>query len=341
MGAPHPAPRPGAVDAVICLGCVIRGETTHYELRGRRVRPRASSRSSSTTGVPVAFGVLTTEDQDQALARSEGAGGHNVGEDAARRRRRDGPPGRSATARPDADRFRPSEPTAYPRPRAAPRPAQGLAGEGHPRAVRGGRPRASSARSTVDYKATIDDPRIDDVRILRPQEIPTYVAEGLFDLGITGRDWVEETASDVVILGELQYSKAIEPPVPHRARRAAGLAVRAASRTCPQGVRVSTRVPGAHPPLLRRARHRGRHPAVATAPPRRRCPTSSTASSTAPRPAGPCGPPGCKIIDEVLASYTELIANPAAVRRPGQAPRHGADQDAARRRAWRPGARCW
>ncbi|MCX6526360.1 MAG: ATP phosphoribosyltransferase, partial [Actinobacteria bacterium] len=43
--------------------------------------------------------------------------------------------------------------------------------------------------SSVDYKATIDDPRVADVRILRPQEIPVYVAEGLFDIGITGRDW--------------------------------------------------------------------------------------------------------------------------------------------------------
>ncbi|MGA0801636.1 MAG: hypothetical protein ACO3Q0_03255 [Ilumatobacteraceae bacterium] len=43
--------------------------------------------------------------------------------------------------------------------------------------------------SSVDYKASIDDPRIAEVRILRPQEIPEYVAEGLFDLGITGRDW--------------------------------------------------------------------------------------------------------------------------------------------------------
>ncbi|MGH9094255.1 MAG: ATP phosphoribosyltransferase, partial [Acidimicrobiales bacterium] len=44
--------------------------------------------------------------------------------------------------------------------------------------------------SEVDYRATIDDPRVADVRILRPQEIPRYVAEGMFDLGITGRDWV-------------------------------------------------------------------------------------------------------------------------------------------------------
>ncbi|MDP4649976.1 MAG: ATP phosphoribosyltransferase, partial [Ilumatobacteraceae bacterium] len=67
--------------------------------------------------------------------------------------------------------------------------------------------------SSVDYKATIDDPRIIDVRILRPQEIPQYVAEGLFDIGITGRDWVEETQSDVESLGELKYSKATSDPV--------------------------------------------------------------------------------------------------------------------------------
>ena len=67
--------------------------------------------------------------------------------------------------------------------------------------------------SAVEYKASIDDPRVDSVRILRPQEIASYVQEGLFDLGITGRDWVEETSSDVVSLGELRYSKATSQPV--------------------------------------------------------------------------------------------------------------------------------
>ena len=67
--------------------------------------------------------------------------------------------------------------------------------------------------SDVDYRATVDDPRIDEVRILRPQEIPDYVAEGLFDLGITGRDWIEETGREVVSLGELHYSKATARPV--------------------------------------------------------------------------------------------------------------------------------
>ena len=55
--------------------------------------------------------------------------------------------------------------------------------------------------SSVDYRASIDDPRVAEVRILRPQEIPVYVAEGLFDIGITGRDWVEETSSTVESLG--------------------------------------------------------------------------------------------------------------------------------------------
>ena len=66
--------------------------------------------------------------------------------------------------------------------------------------------------SEVDYKATVDDPRIDDVRILRPQEIPGYVAEGLFDLGIAGRDLIEESGSEVVTLGTMQYSKASARP---------------------------------------------------------------------------------------------------------------------------------
>lgn len=70
------------VDAVICLGCVIRGETSHYELVAGE-SAAGIQQVQLTTGVPVAFGILTTEDEAQAFARSEGPGGHNVGEDAA------------------------------------------------------------------------------------------------------------------------------------------------------------------------------------------------------------------------------------------------------------------
>jgi ATP phosphoribosyltransferase len=96
--------------------------------------------------------------------------------------------------------------------------------------------------SDRDYHAAIDDPRVDRVRFLRPQEIPTYLEQGLFDLGLTGRDWIEETGADVVSLGELEYSKATNNPVrivlavpaAHPATTGADL---------PAGVRVSTEYP--------------------------------------------------------------------------------------------------
>jgi ATP phosphoribosyltransferase len=67
--------------------------------------------------------------------------------------------------------------------------------------------------SDIDYRANIEDERISEVRILRPQEIPIYVAEGLFDLGITGQDWIEETSAHVETVGELSYSKNTSNPI--------------------------------------------------------------------------------------------------------------------------------
>ena len=61
--------------------------------------------------------------------------------------------------------------------------------------------------SNRDYHGSIDDERIERVSVLRPQEIPTYVADGLFDLGITGQDWIAETGSDVEVLTSLSYAK--------------------------------------------------------------------------------------------------------------------------------------
>ena len=61
--------------------------------------------------------------------------------------------------------------------------------------------------SDRDYHGTIDDERIDRVSLLRPQEIPLYVQDGLFDLGITGQDWIAETDADVELLTSLTYAK--------------------------------------------------------------------------------------------------------------------------------------
>ena len=61
--------------------------------------------------------------------------------------------------------------------------------------------------SDRDYHGSVDDPRIDRFSLLRPQEIPRYVEDGFFDLGITGMDWVEETGAKVEVVAELPYSK--------------------------------------------------------------------------------------------------------------------------------------
>ncbi|MDF2957643.1 MAG: ATP phosphoribosyltransferase [Candidatus Alkanophagales archaeon MCA70_species_1] len=63
------------------------------------------------------------------------------------------------------------------------------------------------------YNPTIEDPRISKVKILRPQEIPEYVEQGYFDLGITGKDWIVEREADVVEVADLRYNKRTDAPV--------------------------------------------------------------------------------------------------------------------------------
>ena len=72
----------GSVDAVVCIGAVIRGETTHYEIVSGECA-RGVQDVQLRTRVPIGFGVLTVENEAQAMARSEGPGGHNVGEESA------------------------------------------------------------------------------------------------------------------------------------------------------------------------------------------------------------------------------------------------------------------
>jgi ATP phosphoribosyltransferase len=176
--------------------------------------------------------------------------------------------------------------------------------------------------SAVDYRGTVDDPRVVDVRILRPQEIPRYVAEGLFDVGITGRDWIEETGADVVTLGELHYSKATARPIN------VVLAVQDESpfqsaRDLPSGVRVSTE----YPELTRRyfeklgieADVRLSYGATeAKVPDIVDAVVEITETGRALKAAG------LRIVDTLLVSYTELIANPLACQDPAK--RHAMGQ---------------
>jgi ATP phosphoribosyltransferase len=176
--------------------------------------------------------------------------------------------------------------------------------------------------SVVEYKASIDDPRVDEVRILRPQEIPRYVAEGLFDLGITGRDWVEETGADVVSLGELGYSKATSNPIRLVVAIAADAEVKRVE-DLPNGVRVATE----YPDLTRRffldkgvdadvrlsyGASEAKIPDIAD------CIVDITETGRALRAAG------LRILDTILVSHTELIANPDSAADPAK--RHAMGQ---------------
>lgn len=176
--------------------------------------------------------------------------------------------------------------------------------------------------SAVDYKATIRDPRVEGVRILRPQEIPVYVAEGLFDLGITGRDWVEETSSDVVSMGELKYSKATSNPVRIVVAVPEDSPIQSVSEL-PSGVKVSTEYPN----LTRRyfeqhgvdADLRLSYGATeAKVPDIVDVAVDITETGRALRAAG------LRIVDTIMSSYTEFVANPASHADPEK--RHAMEQ---------------
>jgi ATP phosphoribosyltransferase len=164
--------------------------------------------------------------------------------------------------------------------------------------------------SDVDYRATIDDPRVVDVRILRPQEIPRYVASGMFDVGITGRDWIEETGAEVTTLTELHYSKATARPI-KMVLAVGGDSEWTSVESLPTGVRVHTEYPeltrrflekhGVHAEIsLSYGATEAKIPEIADAV------VEITETGRALRAAG------LTILDTILVSYTELIANPLA-----------------------------
>jgi ATP phosphoribosyltransferase len=173
--------------------------------------------------------------------------------------------------------------------------------------------------SDRDYHAVIDDPRIERVRFLRPQEIPSYVEQGLFDFGITGRDWITETGADVASLGELQYSKATTDPV------RVVLAVPASASwqnagDLPDGVRISTEFPALTRKFLE---ERGVKAVVIPSygATEAKVPDIVDAIVDLTETGASLQRNGLRILDTLLTSYTELIAN------------HVAHADAAKREA--------
>ncbi len=170
--------------------------------------------------------------------------------------------------------------------------------------------------SDRDYHASIDDPRIAKVRFLRPQEIPTYVEQGIFDLGISGRDWITETAADVVSLGEIGGGRAGAALV------SVVLAVPKDSpwesvTDLPDGVRVSTEMPETTRRFLEengvKARVFTSHGATeAKIPDIVDAIVDLTETGSSLRKAG------LKVIATLLTSRTELIANRQAYEDPAR-----------------------
>jgi ATP phosphoribosyltransferase len=186
---------------------------------------------------------------------------------------------------------------------------------------------AVNRASDVAYRATIDDPRIEEVRILRPQEIPVYVADGLFDLGITGRDCIEERGSEVVSLGELAYSKATSHPAKVVLAVAGDSPVTNLEELAASKGPGKLRVSSEYPELTRRAlaahgieadialsygATEAKVPEIADAV------VDMTETGSALRAAG------LRIIETLLVSHTEFIANPTAAADPVK--RHAMEQ---------------
>lgn len=176
---------------------------------------------------------------------------------------------------------------------------------------------AVSRSSEVDYRASIKDHRISEVRILRPQEIPHYVADGLFDVGITGRDWVEETGAQVVSLGELAYSKATSQPIRVVLAVGEGSPWRSV-KDLPAGVRVSTEYPRLTERYLA-ANGVKADVALSYGATEAKVPEIADAVVEITETGRALKAAGLRIMGTVLVSYTELVANPAARRDPERA----------------------
>lgn len=165
--------------------------------------------------------------------------------------------------------------------------------------------------SDREYDARIDDPRIGQVKILRPQEIPVYVQRGYFDLGITGQDWIEETASDVDEVMVLDYNKqSIGRPV-----RIVLAVPNESGVTDPQQMKPWSRISTEYPQLTARFFHR-LGVAVEVLPSfgatEAKVPEIADAIVDVTETGSSLRKHGMRIIATLLESKTKLIANKEA-----------------------------
>ena len=335
------APRRATFDAVICLGAVIRGDTAHYEYVAGQCAA-GIPRAPLDTGVPVVFGVLTTDTIEQAIERA-GHQGRQQGLRVGRSRHRRSAVRQSADARRDAPPQRAE--------RCASQALRTLDAVLKLVLPKGSLERATlelfeaadlavSRSSTSTTRPPSTTPASTRSASCGPRRSRTYVAEGLFDLGITGRDWIEETGQRRRVARRAATTRRPPParsaswwPCP-TTRRASSVA------DLPHGVRVSTE----YPELTRRffaeqgieADIRLSYGATeAKVPDIVDCVVDITETGRALRAAG------LQIIDTILAVLHRADRQPGGLRRPRASATPWTSSRRCSRARSRPGARCW
>ncbi|MEA2516716.1 MAG: phosphoribosyltransferase [Actinomycetota bacterium] len=170
--------------------------------------------------------------------------------------------------------------------------------------------------SDREYRGSVNDPRISSVAILRPQEIPTYVEDGFFDVGVTGEDWIAETGSEVVKVTALEYSKQTDLPVK------IVLAVpRDAGITKPEDVKPNSRISTEFPNLTKTYFEKLGIPVrvfLSYGATEAKVPEIVDAIVDLTETGSTLRRHGMEIVDVIMESRTQLIANPAAYEDPAK-----------------------
>lgn len=171
-----------------------------------------------------------------------------------------------------------------------------------------------SRGSDRDYRATVDDPRIDSIMVLRPQEIPTYVEDGFFDVGVTGEDWIAETGANVIKVTPLQYSKNTDQPV-----KIILAAPKDAGISSPDQIKPDSRISTEYPNLTKAYFEKLGIPVrifLSYGATEAKVPDIVDAIVDVTETGSTLRRNGMEIVDVILESHTHLIANPACYRDP-------------------------
>jgi ATP phosphoribosyltransferase len=170
----------------------------------------------------------------------------------------------------------------------------------------------SIAANSRTYRPSIDDPAF-EVRLLRAQEIAAYVQDGFLDLGLTGTDWIQETRAQVHVVSTLRFSKATAQParwviaVPNKS------SIRRPSQL--RGKRIATEAVGLVKQYLAKNRIKAKVE-FSWGATEVKVPELADAIADITETGSSLSANGLRILDTILESYPQLIANRKVWARP-------------------------